>query len=110
MVLKSRNLLPAQVKKPHLYLAPLGKDAQPVVFSLTIQLRENNWLVETDFQGRSLKAQMKTADKLGVRLVGVIGDDELKNNQILIRMMETGEQELIAQENLKDFLNRYYTV
>lgn len=110
MVLKSRNLLPVQVRKPHLYLAPLGKDAQAVIFSLTIHLRENNWLVETDFQGRSLKAQMKTADKLGVRLVGVIGDDELKNNRILIRMMETGEQELIAQENLKEFLNRYYTV
>jgi histidyl-tRNA synthetase len=110
MVLKSRDLLPTTEIKPHLYLAPLGENAKPVVFSLTLQLREAGWIVETDFQNRSLKAQLKTADKLGVSLVGVVGDDELLNNSVLIRRMDSSQQELIALKDLAELLKREFKV
>ncbi len=108
MVLKSRNLLPKETSKPHIYLAPLGEAAQLKVFPLVIQLRETGWVVETDFQSRSLKSQMKLANKLGATIVGVIGEEEMANEQILIRKMETSEQQTIAITKLQDFLKEEF--
>jgi len=108
MVLEARSLTPAVEKRPHLYLAPLGDEQQVIVFSLCIKLREAGWIVETDLQGRSLKAQLKSADKSGTPLVGIVGEDELRNNQILIRKMNTSEQELISIENLAGYLEHFY--
>lgn len=108
MVLQARNLIPALSNQPHLYLAPLGEKAQLTLFSLAIRLREAGWRVESDLQGRSLKAQMKSADKLGARLVGVVGDDELANNQILIRRMDASQQETIPLDRIDDYLEQVY--
>ncbi len=104
MVLNSRNLLPKVTSKPHIYLAPLGEAAQMKIFPLVIGLRETGWVVETDFQSRSLKSQMKLANKLGAPIVGVIGEAEMANEQILIRKMDTSEQQTIAISKLQDFL------
>lgn len=108
MVLNSRKLLPGNNTKPHIYLAPLGEAAQLRVFPLVIQLREAGWIVETDFQNRSLKSQMKLANKLGVAVVGVIGEEELAGNQILIRKMEASEQQAIAIDQLQGFLKEEF--
>lgn len=106
MVLEARQCLPKVAVTPQLYIAPLGDAAQLAVFPIVIQLREAGFRVESDLQGRSLKSQLKVADKMGVPLVGIVGDDELKNNQILIRSMATSRQELISFDYncLLDFL------
>lgn len=106
MVLEARQLLPEIDDRPHLYLAPLGEEAQQIIFPLCIRLRESGWIVETDLQGKSLKAQMKVADKLGARLTGVIGEDEYRAGKILMRNMETGEQELIDLAALDEYLEK----
>lgn len=106
MVLESRNLLPSDLRKPDLYLAPLGDKAQSMVFKLAITLREAGWLVDLDYQGRSLKAQLKTADKIGAKLVGVIGDNELEKHQVLMRRMATSEQELIDLDSIAGYLEK----
>ncbi|WP_132014442.1 histidine--tRNA ligase [Hydrogenispora ethanolica] len=108
MVLKSRNLLPQVKEKPQLYLAPLGMEARQALFPIMIQLREAGWIVETDLLGRSLKAQLKSADKLGVPLVGVLGEDELRNGQILIRHMDTSQQELVPITDLVAILKKKF--
>lgn len=96
MVLESRNLLPKVAVAPQFYIAPLGEAAQLAVFPMVIQLREAGFRVESDLQGRSLKSQLKVADKMGVPLVGIVGDDELNNHQIMMRAMTTSRQELIS--------------
>lgn len=106
MVLESRNLLPSDLRKPDLYLAPLGDKAQTVAFKLAINLREAGWVVDLDYQGRSLKAQLKTADKIGAKLVGVIGDNELERHQILMRRMALSEQELIDLDGIAGYLEK----
>ena len=65
MVLEGRGLVAGGKATPQLYIAPLGEKAQLEAFPLVIKLREAGWAVETDYQGRSLKAQLKTADKMG---------------------------------------------
>ncbi len=108
MVLNARNLWPELSRKPQIFLAPLGEKAQMALFPIVIQLREAGWEVETDYQGRSLKAQLKTADKLGVPFVGVLGEDELAKGQILIRRMNTSDQEIISLNDLDGFLKINY--
>lgn len=108
MVLKSRGLLPGLANKPDIYLAPLGEAAQLKVFPLVIKLREAGYIVETDFQTRSLKSQLKLANKLGAPMVGVIGEDELAKGQILIRKMDSSEQETISLDGLEEFLKKEF--
>jgi histidyl-tRNA synthetase len=108
MVLEARRLMPQTAGRPHLYLAPLGAAAQKEVFALCIRLREAGWVVESDWQRRSLKAQLKLADKLGVPLVGVVGDTELADRQILIRQMDSSSQEPIEFGAIDQYLKQYY--
>ena len=45
-----------------------------------------------EFRGRSLRAQMKTADMLKARFVAIVGGEEMKEGKVALRNMETGEQ------------------
>ncbi len=49
-----------------------------------------------DLEGRSLKSQMKQADKSGAQWVLIVGDEELRNGQGLLRNMRTQEQQLVV--------------
>lgn len=82
-----------------IYLATIGADAYKRGFKLAMELRSNGISTEIDYEGRSLKAQMRTADKLGTKLVGLIGDDEIKDDTITLRDMKTKEQRVISQSN-----------
>ncbi len=83
-----------------LYLASMGDRAAKKAFSLAKQLRKHGKIVLFDQVGRSLKAQMKFADKKGARYTMVLGDSELEQNQANLKRMDTSESvqvELSAQ-------------
>ena len=68
----------------------------------TEALRRAGIYAECDTMGRSLKAQMKYADKLGARYVLMLGDSELESGTANLRNMETSEQRPIALAELAD--------
>jgi histidyl-tRNA synthetase len=70
------------------------------VISLLNELRENNIKTYTDFDGKSLKNQLKMANKYKVNYVLIIGSDELEGNYITVRDMNNGVQERIESKNL----------
>ncbi|MCL1806646.1 MAG: histidine--tRNA ligase [Oscillospiraceae bacterium] len=72
-----------------IYLAPMGTVEECV--RLCRELRELGVRAETDLCARSLKAQMKYADKIGVKCAAVIGDDELEKSKMTLKDMQTGE-------------------
>ncbi|MBQ8732332.1 MAG: histidine--tRNA ligase [Oscillospiraceae bacterium] len=78
-------------KKCDLYIAPLGAAAARKASTLAEELRREGFSVETDVMGRSLKAQMKYADKLGASMTLVLGEDELARNCANLKNMSTGE-------------------
>ena len=55
---------------------------------------------EANYQGRSLKSQFKQADKLGVRLIAVVGGDELAQGVVRLRDMATHDEALVARDEL----------
>lgn len=62
------------------------------VFSLLARVRSEGISADTDFLGRSLKAQMKQADRLGARLVIIIGGEELERGEVALRDLRRSEQ------------------
>jgi histidyl-tRNA synthetase len=67
------------------------------------QLRLSGISCDTDQMGRSLKAQMKYSNKYPAHYVAIIGDDEVKQNKVMLKNMTTGNQELVdvAEVRLK---------
>ncbi|SHI56043.1 histidine--tRNA ligase [Parasporobacterium paucivorans] len=74
-----------------LYVGVMGKDSKIESYKLVQALREKGIIVETDYMDRSVKAQMKYANKIGALYTVVIGEDELKTNTASVKNMETGE-------------------
>ncbi|MCS7199512.1 MAG: histidine--tRNA ligase [Caldimicrobium sp.] len=86
--------------KPEVLFIPLGREAKREGLKLVPRLREENFKVEAFFEDRSLKAMLREADKLGVKKVLILGEDELKEGVIILKDMEKGVQERIKREGL----------
>ena len=98
---KTGNLLPEN-KKPLIYIAPMGKQAQIKAVGIVHKLRCAGIAAECDITGRSLKAQMKYADKIGAKYAAVIGDNELENGICELKDLRGGEKKNIAIDELCD--------
>ena len=83
-----------------LYVGILGKEAKSEAYQLVHKLRKEGIIVETDYMDRSVKAQMKYANKLGVKNTVIIGADELGTGKAKVKNMETGEQQEISLDNI----------
>ena len=77
---------------PVLYVSALGERAMIKGLEITERLRRLGRYVECDVVGRSLKAQMKYANKIGAKYTLIIGDDEIDKGVAQLRNMENGEQ------------------
>ncbi len=77
---------------PLLYLAWMGEQAQRWTFTLAHRLRRRGLRVDLEGEDKSLKRQMRRADKLGARLVLIVGPDEMTKGKALLRHMATKEQ------------------
>jgi histidyl-tRNA synthetase len=82
----------------------MGDSAKAKAYKLVYDLRMAGFIVETDYMNRSVKAQMKYANKLDARYTIIIGENELETNTGRIKNMETGEQTEVALDTLADFI------
>jgi histidyl-tRNA synthetase len=87
-------------KRPHLFIAALGPTAQARAFEWLQGFRMKKVRTEMDFEDRSLKAQMRRADKLEAFYVLIVGDSELEKEAALLRDMKTKAQERVPLEDL----------
>ncbi len=79
-------------KKPLLYIAGMGDEASLRAFEIAGRFRTAGKWAESDIVGRSLKAQMKYANKIGAKYTLILGDNELATGLAQLKNMETGEQ------------------
>ncbi len=82
-----------------LFIACVNDEVRPQAFGLAQAARDAGVRCDFDHQHRSLKSQFKLADKLGARLVAVLGPDELAQGNVKLRNMETHEERLVAIED-----------
>jgi len=82
--------------KSVIYIAAMGQPAISKTFELINSLRSAEWgkkiSFDTDYENKSLKAQMREADKLRAKFVLIIGDDEISKGEAALRDMATKEQ------------------
>lgn len=80
---------------PKVFVAALGSEAQNDAFRLTTALRLKGIWVEIDYGDKSLKSQMRRANKLKADFALIMGEQELKSGSAILRDMKTGHQEEI---------------
>jgi histidyl-tRNA synthetase len=90
------------IQTPHLFVAALGEETVKEAYRIINQLHLQGIRAELDYEGKSLKSQMRRADKLKARYVLILGEEELKKGNVVLRNMETKSQEELP---IKDLLN-----
>ncbi len=102
LALEMEKKLGLKEKNLDLFIAALGDEAKTLAMKLMKDLRAKNLICETDYLNRSLKAQMREADRQKTKKVLIIGEDEIKKGKAVLKDMESGEQEEIELSQLKD--------
>lgn len=88
---------------PQVFLASLGEPAREKALNLAASLRRRGIAVLGPL-GRSLKAQMRLANSLGVRYTVIIGDGEIKTNTAQLREMATAKQQTLPIDELENII------
>ena len=102
---KSLNL-PGE--KIDLYITRVDEDLTQKVFELAVYFRQESLKAEFDYLGRSVKAQMREANKLNARFVLFVGGEEFKSKKLILKIMATGEQKEYPLEELNEIKNFIY--
>ncbi len=102
--LKRQNLLPEAKPAVDVYVAPVGDEARVVAVKLAAELRGRGLSAMAASGAKSLKAQMRQANAFAARQVVIIGEEELKNQSVLLKDMSTGEQKTLPMAALADEL------
>ena len=90
---------------PDVYLICLEKKGIPVSLNIAKILRLKGLNIVSDPLRRSMKAQMRDANKLRARYVLILGESELKDNTIIFKNLESGKQESIKQEKIVKYFD-----
>ncbi|WP_409289454.1 histidine--tRNA ligase [Peribacillus sp. SCS-37] len=88
------------------YFVSLGEDAKDYTVKLVQQLRNEGFSADRDYLDRKVKAQFKAADRQKARFTAVLGDDELKKNEISLKNMATGEQTVVSLASFSEEFRR----
>lgn len=102
LLLASKDKIPAKEGRVELFIAPLGDEAQYEGFKLLTDLRNKGVSSQMGFDGKSLKSQMRLADKIKAKRVLIIGEEELKKGAAVLRNMDTKEQKEVKLKDATD--------
>ena len=89
--------LPVQGGAGRVFVAALGEAARESAISLLRELRHAGIEAHMEYEGRSIKSQMKRADRLGAACAVIIGDDELERGEVTVKDMRRGEQRRVPR-------------
>ncbi len=103
LALENENALPQFINELDYYIILLDKTLTQKAFEIAIQLREKGKIVELDYLNRSVKAQMREANKFNAKKAIFIGGEEFKQNKISVKNMKSNEQSEIF---LDEFLSQ----
>lgn len=104
--LKEQELGVPGTTAPRVYLAHMGESARLSAVALGAQLREAGVTVVSSTGGKSLKAQMRHANSLGAQYTIILGEDEVRAGQAVVKSMAENTQESVSRETLADYVLR----
>ena len=83
-----------------IYVVGIGPKVRQTVFALTNKLRQSNLSIECDMLRRSIKSQLRDANKIGAKYAIIIGDKEFENKIVEVKNLNNGEQEKVAIKSI----------
>jgi histidyl-tRNA synthetase len=101
------SLLPGEkdfARYPHIFIAALGPETQKRAFEMASKLHLEGIRADLDYEGKSLKSQMRRADKLKAAYVLILGEDELNRGRAALRNMADKSQEEVSLDEIVDIL------
>lgn len=99
LTLRNQEITLSEEDSCDIYFVPMGEAASEKTFTLASKLRAEGISAQTDVMGRSLRAQMKYADKINARFTLVLGDNELAEGRADVKNMKTGEKTSILLDD-----------
>lgn len=100
LALEQQELIHEHKHDREFFIVAVGEESKLLAFKLLTEFRRKNILVDMDFSDRSMKAQMKQASKSNAKFAIIIGEDELKNNEVTLKNLETSEQKKYSVEKI----------
>lgn len=94
---------------PFFYLAPQDEKGEEILLSLSQQLKGLNIPFYLDFAAKGLRYHLKRAQKMDIRFVVIVGEEERKSKAFSLKDMASGEQTLVSLEGLVEFWRRERT-
>ncbi|MEW6654351.1 MAG: histidine--tRNA ligase [Bacteroidota bacterium] len=88
------------------FIITIDKSLQNFSFQTAISLRRSGLIIETDYLSRSVKAQMREANRLNAKFVLFIGGNEFDNGEVVLKNMATSVQKNIRKDNLAEIINQ----
>ncbi|MBN2572232.1 MAG: histidine--tRNA ligase [Ignavibacteriales bacterium] len=102
---ENEKLLNLSPKIIDIYIIRLEKELFTKIYEISHQLREQGLSIEIDYLDRSVKAQMREANKLNAKYVIIIGGNEYKNNNFILKNMSNGEEKLFSADKIFELEN-----
>lgn len=100
----------ASTEPRKVFLVTLGEEAQALGFHLAHELRVLGACVEADWRGKSMKAQMRQADRCQASVVLILGENEIQQKKVVVKNMQARTQEELSltpnRAGIAEFLNR----
>lgn len=87
-------------QKPLIYLAGMDESSRALCFKIAAELMEKGVCAEIDLMARSVKAQLKYADKIGAKHVAVIGESEVQSGEVSLKKMSDGSVRTVKIDDL----------
>ncbi len=100
--LEKENVELEKEPEVELYVGILGKEAKAKAYKLVNEVRMAGVVAETDYMDRSVKAQMKYANKIGAKNTVILGADELEKGFAVVKNMQTHEETEVALDKIAD--------
>ena len=82
---------------PKAFVAAIGEDGRAEALRLLRELRRAGIAAHMEFEARSMKAQLKRADRLAARVTLIVGGDELARGEVTLRDMRASEQRAVPR-------------
>ncbi|MBN1998045.1 histidine--tRNA ligase [candidate division KSB1 bacterium] len=101
--MQEQDISPEQDAPPRAFLIHAGKEAKNKAIQTAFELRQNGFPALFSFTDRSIKAQLREANKFGAHFAVIIGDQELEQNAAAVKNLKDGTQSLIAFSDLLQF-------
>mgnify|MGYP004631819591 FL=1 len=107
LVMEAQGCEFPEPSRPDLFIVAMGDKATLKAVEIAKDMRDEGYSVVYDLNGRSLRAQMKYADKINAKYNVVIGDNEVDTKSAVLKDMATGEQSDIS---LETFVSGFYSI